>query len=144
MPASVLIIADRSEIATLIARCLTSTGHRPLVAGDVRQAGLILQRETPEAVVVDLATPGHAESVVHWLRADPKRAAMALVRVNPRLRHVGARVDVGTEIQVPKPFTPRQIVDAVRTALTRRAARQRLSVPARGVAVSSAIVSRPA
>jgi DNA-binding response OmpR family regulator len=137
VPASILIIADRVEIATLIARCLASSGHRPLVANDVRHAGLILEREKPEAVVLDLVTPGHADGVVHWLRADPKRAAMALVRVNGRLRHgAGARFDRGTEIQVPKPFTPRQIVDAVRTALMRRAARERLNMPSRPAAVT--------
>ncbi len=128
MPATVLVIADRSEIATLIARCLASTGHRALVANDVRHAALLLQRERAEAVVLDLATPGHSECVVQWLRRDPARAGMAVVRVTARTRHAAApRSEIATEIQVPKPFTPRQIVDGVRTALVRRMARQRFN-----------------
>ena len=128
VPAAVLVIADRSEIATLIARCLASTGHRPIVANDVRHAALLLQRETAEAVVLDLATPGHSESVVQWLRRDPARAGMAVVRVTARTRQAAApRGEIATEVQVPKPFTPRQIVDAVRTALVRRTARQRFA-----------------
>lgn len=131
MPASVLIIADRPEIASHVAHCLGSTGCRALVANDVRHAGLILQRETPDVVVLDLATPGHCENVVPWLRRDPLRAGMAIVRVSARTRqNTGSRRELGVEIHVPKPFTPRQIVDAVRTALTRRAARQRAFVPA--------------
>jgi DNA-binding response OmpR family regulator len=127
MPAAVLVIADHTEIATLIARYLASAGLQPLVANDVRHAGLLLQRATPDAVVLDLAAPGHADGVVQWLRRDPARAGMAIVRVNPKLRHADAvRTASGTEIQLPKPFTPRQVVDGVRGALARRAARQRL------------------
>src|SRR5262245_43202015 len=115
MPATVLVIADRADIATMIARYLASAGVRPLVANDVRHAGLLLRRETADAVVVDLATPGHAEGVVQWLRRDPVRAGMAIVRVNPKLRHADAvRAPSGTEILLPKPFTPRQVVDGVR------------------------------
>jgi DNA-binding response OmpR family regulator len=130
VPASVLVIADRKDIATLIARCLLGIGHRPLVASDVRHATLLLQRETPDAVVLDLATPGHCESVVHWLRRDPTRGDVAVVRVSARARYAAPRGEMATEIHVPKPFTPRQIVDGVRTALARRAARQRMTTSA--------------
>jgi DNA-binding response OmpR family regulator len=138
VPASVLVIADRREIGILIARCLAGTGQRAVVANDVRHAVLIVERETPDAVVLDLATPGHCESVVQWLRRDPARAAMAIVRVSARTRQAAApRGEISTEMHVPKPFTVRQIADGVRTALARRAARERLAAapPQRRVAV---------
>jgi len=128
--ASVLVIADHAEIATLVACYLTSAGFRPLVASHLRHATLILQREAPAAIVLDLATPGHCESVIQWVRRDPTRAGMAIVRVSARARHAGvARGGSAMELHVPKPFTPRQIVDGVRTALARRAARQRVVAP---------------
>ncbi len=131
MPASVLIIADRIDIATMIARCLSGVGLRPLVANDMRHAGSILQRESPEAVVLDLATPGHCDAVMQWLRRDPVRAAMAVIQVSAIARHGGApRGEIRANVVVPKPFTPRQIVDAVRTALVRRVARQHVAAPA--------------
>lgn len=127
---SVLVIADRIDIATLIARCLTGIGLRPLVATDVRHAGLLLQRETPAAVVLDLAMPGHCDAVMHWLRRDASRASMLVVQVSALARHGGApRGEMRADVLVPKPFSPRQIVDGVRTALARRAARQRLVAP---------------
>jgi DNA-binding response OmpR family regulator len=127
VPASVLIIADRNDIGTLIAGCLVSTGCRPLLASDVRHAALLMQRETPDAVVLDLATPGHCESVVNWLRKDPARAGMGIVRVSARVRRAAApHGEVATEVHVPKPFTARQIVAGVQTALLRRTARQRI------------------
>lgn len=136
MADSVLVIADRIEIATLIARCLIGIGLRPLVANDVRHAGLLLERETPAAVVLDLATPGHCDAVMHWLRRDASRGAMTVVQVSALARNGGApRGELRADVLVPKPFTPRQIVDAVRSALARRAARQRIvTAPARRAA----------
>lgn len=130
MPATVLVIADRIDIATMIARSLTGIGLRPLVANDVRHAGLILQRETPDVVVLDLAMPGHCDAVMQWLRRDAARAAMAVVQVSALARNGGVpRGELRADVLVPKPFTPRQIVDAARTALARRSARQRVALP---------------
>ena len=61
------------------------------------------------------------------------------VRVSALVRNGGAaRGDFRADVCVPKPFTPRQIVDAVRTVLARRGARQRIAVPAAHV-----IAARP-
>lgn len=126
VPASVLVIADRSDIATLIGRCLTGVGLRPLVATDVRQAGMLLAREMPAAVVLDLAAPGHCDAVIQWLRRDPARQAIAIVQVSALARNGGGpRGEMRADIRVPKPFTPKQIADAVRTALARKSARDR-------------------
>jgi DNA-binding response OmpR family regulator len=133
MPASVLIMADRPDIATLIGRALAAIGVRTVIANDLRHGGLILARETPAVAVIDLAIPGHYDAAVHWLRRDPTRAGMSLVRVSALVRSGGVpRSEVRPDMLVPKPFTPRQIVDAVRTVLARRAMRQR--VPAAALA----------
>ncbi len=131
MPSSVLIIADRVDIASFIARCLTGIGLRPLVANDVRHAGTLLERETPEVVVLDLATPGHCDAVMQWLRRDPARVGIAVVQVSALARNGGApRGEMRADLVVAKPFTPRQIVDGVRTALARVMARKRVVRPA--------------
>lgn len=118
----------------MIARCLVSTGHRPVVANDVRHATLLMQRETPDAVVLDLAMPGHCDGVIQSLRRNPAHAGLSIVRVSARARHAAPRGELGTEIHVPKPFTPRQIADGVRTALMRRAARLRIPTMASAAA----------
>lgn len=129
MPASVLVIADRPDFATLVGRCLGSIGVRALVAHDVRHAAhLLLQREKPDAVVLDLALPDDYDAVVQWLRRDPARAGMMIVRVSAVARNGGVpRGEVRADVVVPKPFAPRQMADAVRTALARKAARQRFT-----------------
>lgn len=128
VPASVLVIADRLDIAALIGRCLSGIGLRPLVATDVRQAGLLTARENPAAVVLDLAAPGHCDAVIQWLRRDPARQTIAVVQVSALARNGGApRGEIRADVRVPKPFTPKQIVDAVRTALARKVARERLA-----------------
>jgi DNA-binding response OmpR family regulator len=111
----------------MMARWLAGTGHRPIVANDVRHATRLLQRERPDAVVLDLAMPGDCESVVQWLRRDPARAGIAVVRVTARARHAMPTAETGIDVNLPKPFTPRQIAVGVRTAVLRRAARARLA-----------------
>lgn len=137
MPASVLVIADRPDFAALIGRCLGGIGVRALVAHDVRHAAHVLQREKPDAVVLDLALPTDYDAVVQWLRRDPARAGMMIVRVSAVARSGGVpRGEVRADVLVPKPFTPRQMADAVRSALARNAARQRFAPPV--------MVARPA
>ena len=128
MPATVLVIADHLDIAALISRSLAGTGVRTLVANDVRHAGMILQREACEVVVLDLAAPGHCDAVMQWLKREPARAGIAIVRLSALARHGGApRGEIRADLVVPKPFAPRQIADAVRTALVRRTVRQSLA-----------------
>jgi DNA-binding response OmpR family regulator len=127
VPATVLVIADRLDIAALMGRCLAGLGLRPLVATDVRQAALLMAREMPAAAVLDLAAPGHYDAVVHWLRRDPARHGMAIVQVSTLARNGGVpRNDARADVRVPKPFTPKHVADAVRVALARKSARERL------------------
>jgi DNA-binding response OmpR family regulator len=124
MPATVLVIADQLDISAFISRCLAGTGVRTLIATDVRHAGLLLQRERCDVAVLDLAAPGHCDAVMQWLKREPARAGMAIVRVSSLARHGGTpRGEVRPDLVVAKPFSPRQIADAIRTALLRRAAR---------------------
>ncbi len=141
MPAAVLVLADRPDFATLIGRCLAGIGVRALVATDVRHAGLLLEREPAAVAVLDLAAPGHYDAAMRWLRREPARAAMLVVRVSALVRNgCVPRGEVRADLYVPKPFTPRQLVDVVRTALARQAARQRFA-PARGPGVPEAAVA---
>jgi DNA-binding response OmpR family regulator len=47
---------------------------------------------------------------------------MAIVQVTALARNGGMPRGERVDVVVPKPFTPRQLVDAVRTAIVRRAA----------------------
>jgi DNA-binding response OmpR family regulator len=129
MPAAVLVLADRPDFANLIGRCLAGIGVRALVAADVRHAGLLLEREPAAVAVLDLALPSSYDAATRWLRRDPARASMLVVRVSALARNgCIPRGETRADLYVPKPFTPRQIVDVVRTALARQAARQRFSL----------------
>jgi DNA-binding response OmpR family regulator len=146
MSASVLVIADRPDFATLIGRCLGGIGVRALVALDVRHAAHVLQREKPDAVVLDLVLPADYDATVQWLRRDPARAGMTIVRVSAVARNGGVpRGEVRADVVVPKPFAPRQMADAVRGALARKAARQRFAphaATARPAPAGAAIAAR--
>ena len=133
MSASVLVIADRADFANLIARSLSGIGVRTLVATDVRHASRLLEREPAAVAVLDLALPNHYDAAAQWLRRDPARASMVVVRVSALVRNgCLPRGEVRADLYVPKPFAPRQLVDAVRSALVRHAARQRFALtPAR-------------
>jgi hypothetical protein len=68
---------------------------------------------------------------------------MAVVQVSALARNGGVpRGECRADVLVPKPFTPRQIVDAARTALARRAARRRVAMPTPSVPVGGKLPPR--
>jgi DNA-binding response OmpR family regulator len=60
------------------------------------------------------------------------------------VRNGGApRGEIRADVCVPKPFTPRQLVDGVRAALARRGARQCSTAPVAPAALLRPTVSLP-
>lgn len=120
MPHTILVVDDCFDIAQILSRHLASAGHRVMIARDGKEALEMLAREIPDCVFLDLMMPGMTGvELMHHLRATPATADLPVVLVSARVgqgrTHVLSEGDANH--CVPKPFTRRQVLSALRAVL---------------------------
>ena len=123
MQARILIIDDDTRLTGMVRDYLQSAGLVVTVAGDLAQGRLKLQRESCDALVLDLMLPdGDGLDLTRELRADPRLRALPLLmltaRGEPMDRIIG--LELGADDYLPKPFEPRELLARIK-ALLRRA-----------------------
>jgi two-component system, OmpR family, alkaline phosphatase synthesis response regulator PhoP len=117
--ATVLVIDDEREIATIARDYLERAGYQVVVASD-GAAGLdTARRVRPDLVVLDLGLPRlDGLEVARSLRREsdvPIVMLTARVDESDRLRGF----DVGADDYITKPFSPRELVARISTVLRR-------------------------
>jgi DNA-binding response OmpR family regulator len=116
---TVLVVDDEPIVRDVVVRYLEQEGYRTLQAGDGDTARLLLERETPSLVVLDLMLPGtDGLALCRWIRSRselPVIMVTALGEVSDRL--VG--LEVGADDYLTKPFSPRELVARVKAVLRR-------------------------
>lgn len=123
MTRTILIIDDCADIARISARYLESAGYRTIVATSASEACKILGRTTPDCIVLDIMMPGMTGAeFLHGLRSDEICRDMPVVLVSARVGSFGTHfaTTLEADCSVGKPFTRKQLVDAVQTAITKR------------------------
>jgi len=117
--ATVLVVDDERQIATIARDYLTRAGFSVSVAADGR-AGLEMARQTrPDLVVLDLGLPGlDGLEVARALRRESDVPIIMLTaRVDEGDRLQG--FEVGADDYITKPFSPRELVARVSSVLRR-------------------------
>lgn len=121
--ASVLIVDDEQDLATLVEFNLQQAGFDTQVAMTGAHALELAKQRIPDVVLLDLMLPDiSGKEVCRRLRADPRTAAVAVVMLTARGEELD-RVqgfEVGADDYVTKPFSPRELVLRIK-ALLRRA-----------------------
>jgi CheY-like chemotaxis protein len=117
---SILIVDDCPEIASILARHVRGAGHEVSIAHDGADALARVGRKVPDCILLDLMMPVMSGvEVLHRLKEDPATARIPIVLVSARVgegrSHIFAERDA--DYCVGKPFTRRQILDAVGAAL---------------------------
>jgi twitching motility two-component system response regulator PilH len=128
----VLVVEDCTPVARVIAAHLESAGYRAIVAESALEAQRALHATTPDCIVLDLLMPGMSGSeLLHQLRREPATQAIPVVLASARVGHHGThfRSQLDADYSVGKPFTKQQLLQAVRTVLS-RAARSTPPAPA--------------
>src|SRR5262245_24292251 len=117
--ATVLVIDDEREIATIARDYLQRAGYQVVVASDGATGLDTARRVRPDLVVLDLGLPRlDGLEVARSLRRDSDvPIVMLTARVDERDRLQG--FDVGADDYVTKPFSPRELVAGVTSVLRR-------------------------
>jgi len=119
--ATVLIVDDEPIVREVVVRYLEREGHTTLEADHGDRAREMLEKHTPDLVVLDVMLPGtDGLELCRWIRARSELPVILLTaRGEEADRIVG--LELGADDYVTKPFSPRELAARVRTVLRRSA-----------------------
>jgi DNA-binding response OmpR family regulator len=117
--ATVLVVDDEPIVREVVVRYLKREGYRTLEAGDGERARELVERFSPNLVVLDLMLPGtDGLSLCRWIR---ERSDLPVIMLTARGEEADRIVglELGADDYVTKPFSPRELATRVRTVLRR-------------------------
>jgi two-component system, OmpR family, response regulator ResD len=119
--ATVLVVDDEKIVREVVVRYLEREGYATLEADRGDTAREILERQTPDLVVLDVMLPGtDGLELCRWIRSRSELPVILLTaRGEEADRIVG--LELGADDYVTKPFSPRELAARVRSVLRRSA-----------------------
>ena len=120
--AHILVIDDDTRLRDLLARYLSSNGHRVSVAADAEEAKAQLVNFAFDLLIVDVMLPG--QTGVEFVR-DLRRTSQVPVLMLTALADSTDRIaglETGADDYLPKPFEPRELLLRIGAILRRATA----------------------
>jgi twitching motility two-component system response regulator PilH len=117
MARKVLVVDDSATEVALITSSLRAVGFEVVTASNGEEALAHLERETPDAIVLDVIMPGkNGFQVCREIRADQRWAALPIVMVTSKDQESDKfwGMKQGASEYITKPFAPESLVAAVR------------------------------
>jgi len=120
--ATVLVVDDEPIVREVVVRYLEREGYATLEADHGERARALLERHSPDLVVLDVMLPGiDGLELCRWIRSRSDLPVIMLTaRGEEADRIVG--LELGADDYVTKPFSPRELAARVRSVLRRTAA----------------------
>lgn len=120
--ARILVIDDDAGIRELLRLTLESHGHQVFLAVDGRKGVELFHRQPVDLVITDIIMPemDGMEVTLEILNSHPETRIIAMSSGGRRLDAqytLEMATTFGARMTVPKPFNPRQMVEAVRQVL---------------------------
>jgi DNA-binding response OmpR family regulator len=121
-PDTVMVVEDEAAISDLVAAALEDEGYRVLTARDGRDALRQVEREPPDAIVLDLRLPNlDGWQVIRWCRAHPATTATPIIVVSAA-HDAPQDADIEPLVFVEKPFDLDVLLALVEDAVSSSAA----------------------
>jgi two-component system response regulator BaeR len=117
--ASILIVEDEADLASIVADYVTAAGYAAEVVADGRVALERLRERMPDLIVLDLMLPGlDGLSLCRQVR---EFSAVPIVMVTARVEEIDRLLGLqtGADDYVCKPFSPRELVARIAAILRR-------------------------
>jgi len=117
-----VLVCDDERVLRALARATLEGFCTVVEAADGEQALALAAELEPAVVIVDMMMPGRSGlEVVEHLRRDERLAAVPVVMLTARAQAADqeAGMNAGADLFVAKPFSPAELVAAVRDLLER-------------------------
>ena len=114
MAQKVLIVEDENRIARLVRLYLEEAGFEVAVVDDGAQALPAFRHETPDLIILDLNLPG--KDGLDVCRAVRRESDVPIIMLTARTDEADKLIglELGADVYVVKPFSPREVVARVR------------------------------
>ncbi len=116
---TIFVIEDEPSIAEVVCLYLRRAGYQVQSAADGQVAQHMLEKRTPDLVVLDLMLPGlDGYTLTRWLR---DRSDVPIIMLTARREEMDriAGLEMGADDYIVKPFSPQELVSRVRAVLRR-------------------------
>jgi two-component system response regulator BaeR len=119
MSASVYIVEDEPELASLMADYASAAGYRPTMFGNGSEALAAVRRTPPDMLVLDLMLPGMDGLAV--CKAVRTFSQVPIIMVTARVEEIDRLLGLesGADDYLCKPFSPRELMARIRAILRR-------------------------
>jgi DNA-binding response OmpR family regulator len=116
---TVLVVDDEKTVRDVVGQYLAREGFRVLTAGDGREVADLVERVSPDLVVLDVMLPGIGG--LELCRLIRVRWSTPVILLTARSQETDRIVglELGADDYVTKPFSPRELVARVRAVLRR-------------------------
>ncbi|WP_251206004.1 response regulator transcription factor [Acetatifactor aquisgranensis] len=131
MQTKIMIVEDETDINRLLARILEAEGYGTIQAFSGTEALLLLEREEPNLILLDLMLPGlTGEELLTHIREKKRLSAPILVlSAKSALNDKVALLKSGADDYITKPFEPEEVAARVQAALRRTGSLPRRQLP---------------
>jgi len=120
--AALLLVDDDAPILRMLERTLTAEGYEVVAAADGGAALAAVERNLPDAIVLDVSMPGmDGLAVTRRLRAKGLRVPILLLTARDAVHERVAGLDAGADDYLVKPFDVDELSARVRALLRRNA-----------------------
>ncbi|MCI9175409.1 MAG: response regulator transcription factor [Lachnospiraceae bacterium] len=121
MPYHILIIEDDPDINLLLAKILTAAGYTAVQAYSGTEARLLLEREAPDLILLDLMLPGlSGEELLAEIRQTMHSDTPVLIlSAKGSLQDKVTLLTEGADDYITKPFEPEEVAARIQAALRR-------------------------
>src|SRR6201991_4602844 len=120
--AALLLVDDDAPIRRMLERTLTAEGYAVVAAADGGAALAAVERNLPDAIVLDVSMPGmDGLAVTRRLRGKGLRVPILLLTARDAVHERVAGLDAGADDYLVKPFDVDELRARVRALLRRNA-----------------------
>ncbi len=118
-PVRVLVVDDEANLRRMLAAVLTAEGFRVVEAASGTEALALVQRQRPEAVLLDLSMPGGPDGLETLERLQAEAPGVPVVMMSGRagLADAVKATKLGASTFLEKPLAPEAVLLALRSAL---------------------------
>lgn len=121
MKYKVLVVEDEADINGLLVRILTEANYHTLQAFSGTEAKLLLEKEVPDLILLDLMLPGiSGDKLLQEIREN-KHSDIPIVVISARnaLEDKVSLLKKGADDYITKPFEPEEVIARVQASLRR-------------------------